>query len=93
MCCQLVTLLLCSTGYVHDVAMKLLLFVFYCNIYQAKGPVLVSHIMCDVFTSLAVNSGHCCLFVVYGIFLFRPGGELKHEEDQIEGLKRLLTEV
>jgi len=26
-------------------------------------------------------------------YLFRPGGELKHGEDQIEGLKRLLTEV
>lgn len=25
--------------------------------------------------------------------IFRPGGELKETEDQVDGLKRLLTEV
>ena len=29
----------------------------------------------------------------YSMLLWRPGGELKPGEDQVEGLKRLLTEV
>lgn len=31
--------------------------------------------------------------MIHQVVYFRPGGELNTSEDQVEGLKRLLTEV
>lgn len=33
------------------------------------------------------------IFIYFYLLFFRPGGELNAGEDEVEGLKRLLTEV